>query len=159
MKFWQELFAKRGGAVYQSPMALTAESSSVLQKTRELCAAIADDPEFLVLFGQVERFLDDDQAKQQYQDVHRQGEALHHKQHAGIQLSQKEISDFEAARDALIANEVAKDFLDAQRQLQDFQSLIGRYVSMTLENGRVPSDEEVNQSGGGCCGGGGCGCG
>jgi len=41
---------------------------------------------------------------------------------------------------------------------------VGRFVGMTLELGRVPTDEDIAQaSGGGCCGGGGgegggCGC-
>jgi cell fate (sporulation/competence/biofilm development) regulator YlbF (YheA/YmcA/DUF963 family) len=143
-------------------MALTAESSTVLDKTKDLCAAIAGDPEFLVLFGQVERFLDDDNARKQYQDVHFQGESLHQKQQAGMQLSPKEIADFEASREALLNNEIAKDFLDAQRELQDIQKLIGRYVSTTLELGRVPTDDDMAQANGGCCGGGGggggCGC-
>jgi cell fate (sporulation/competence/biofilm development) regulator YlbF (YheA/YmcA/DUF963 family) len=141
-------------------MALTAESSVVLNKTKELCAALADDPEFLVLYGQVERFLEDDQARQQYQNVHHQGDALHQKQQAGVKLSDKEIADFDAARDALMKNEVAKDFLDAQRELQSVQALISRWVGMTLELGRMPSEEDMVQSEGGCCGGsgGGSGC-
>lgn len=141
-------------------MALTAESSSVLNKTKELCAAIADDPEFLVLFGQVERFLEDDGARKQYQDVHYQGETLQQKQQAGMQLSPKEIGDFEASREALISNEIAKDFLDAQRELQGIQGLIGRYISTTLELGRVPTEEDLAPAEGGCCGGsgGGGGC-
>jgi cell fate (sporulation/competence/biofilm development) regulator YlbF (YheA/YmcA/DUF963 family) len=141
-------------------MALIAESSSVLNKTKDLCAAIADDPEFLVLFGQVERFLEDDDARKQYQDVHYQGETLQQKQQAGMQLSPQEIADFESAREALLNNEIAKDFLDAQRELQGIQSLIGRYVSTALELGRVPTEEDMAPPEGGCCGGsgGGGGC-
>ncbi len=49
--------------------------------------------------------------------------------------------------------------MDAQRILEGMQKEIGKYISLTIELGHVPSDEEIEAaSGGGCCGGGGCGC-
>jgi len=142
-------------------MSIVAEDSQVISKTKELCAQIVSDPTFLKLQAQVERFLSDDAARLQYQSVHERGEELHHKQHAGIELGAVEIREFEAARDALFANEIARDFLSAQRELEGLQKEIGKYVSSTIENGRVPSAEDLVESGGGCCGGhggGGCGC-
>lgn len=130
-----------------------------MAKTKEMCEAIAQDIEFVALQGQVERFLADDAAKLQYQSVHEKGEELHQKQHAGVELSETEISGFEEARDALMNNEVARDFMEAQQSLQTLQQTIGKYVGMTLELGRVPEPEDMEQAdGGGCCGGG-CGCG
>ena len=141
-------------------MSMLAKESNVMLKTRELCDAIAQDIEFLALQGQVERFLGDDAAKLQYQSVHERGEELHQKQHAGVELADQEIKDFEDARDALMSNEVARDFMDAQQNLQTFQKTVGKYIGMTLELGRVPEPEDMEQTadGGGCCGGGGCGC-
>ena len=67
-----------------------------------------------------------------------------------------EIREFEAAREALFENEVAREFLAAQQELERLQKEIGKYVSMTLELGRVPTAEDIAEaSGGGCCGGGG----
>lgn len=138
---------------------MLANDSNVMLKTRELCDAIAQDIEFVALQGQVERFLEDDAAKLQYQSVHERGEELHQKQHAGVELSDTEIKDFEEARDALLANEVASEFMEAQQSLQTLQKTIGKYIGMTLELGRVPQPEDMEQAqgGGGCCGGG-CGC-
>lgn len=141
-------------------MSIVAENSTVIEKTRELCAHIASDPTFLKLQGSVERFLSDDASRLQYQSVHERGEELHQKQHAGIQLGAAEIREFEAARDALFENEIARDFLAAQQELERLQKEIGKYVGMTLELGRVPTAEDIADSQGGCCGGGGgsCGC-
>ena len=144
-------------------MSLTAEASSILRKTRELCSEIANDPDFLRLQGSVETFLGDDSARLQYQSVHERGEELHHKQRAGMQLGRVEISEFEAAREALMENPIARDFLAARHELEELQQEISRWIGMTIEMGRVPSPEEVESasSGGGCCGGGGsggCGC-
>lgn len=134
---------------------MTAEKSSILSKTKELCAAIVAEPQFAKLQADVERFLADDAAKLQYQSVHEKGEELHHKQHAGVELGASEIKNFEDARDALFDNKVAADFMDAQRTLESIQKQVSKYVSLTLELGHVPTDEEIEEAenAGGCCGG------
>ena len=144
-------------------MSMLAERTSIISKTRELCESIASDDQFQKLQADVERFLNDDAAKLQYQTVHEKGEELHHKQQAGVELGAAEVKAFEDARDTLFDNKTASSFMDAQRSLETMQKQIGKYVSMTLELGRVPSDEEIAESenaGGGCCGGngGGGGC-
>lgn len=142
-------------------MSMLADDSAVMTKTKDLCAAIAADADFLRLQGAVEKFLNDDAARLQYQSVHERGQELHQKQHAGVELSAGEIREFESARDALFENEVASNFLDAQRELETLQRAIGKYVGMTLELGRVPTGEDFTASESGCCGGhdgGGCGC-
>lgn len=137
-------------------MSIIAEDSTVIVKTRELCAQIASDPVFLQLQENVERFLNDDAARLQYQSVHERGEELHHKQHAGVELGATEIREFEAAREALFDNEVAREFLTAQQELERLQKEISKYISLTLESGKVPTAEDIAAaSGGGCCGGGG----
>jgi cell fate (sporulation/competence/biofilm development) regulator YlbF (YheA/YmcA/DUF963 family) len=154
--------ASPGSRGYAARMSLTAEDSVVIAKTRELCSHIASDPLFQQLQESVERFLGDDQARLQFQSVHERGEELHEKQHSGIQLAAAEIREFEAARDALFENDIAREFIAAREQLERLQKEIGRYIGMTLELGRVPSADEIaaaNGHGGGCCGGGGGGCG
>jgi len=140
-------------------MTIVLEESAVIEKTKELCAQIASDPSFLKLYASVETFLGDDAARLQYQSVHERGEELHHKQHAGVELGASEIREFEAAREALLDNPVARDFLSAQRELENLQKEIGKYVGATIELGRVPNADDLAGSGG-CCGGnsGGGGC-
>jgi len=135
-------------------MSIVVEESAVIEKTKELCACIASDPGFLKLQANVERFLSDDAARLQYQTVHEKGEELHHKQHAGVELGASEIRDFETAREALFENPVACDFLTAQRELENLQKEISKYVGATIELGRVPTaDDLAAAGGGGCCGG------
>lgn len=144
-------------------MSMLTDDSAVMSKTRELCGAIASDDRFASLQKDVERFLEDDAARTMYQSVHERGGQLQQKQQAGMELSPSEIREFEAAREALLENEVAKAFLDAQGELETLQQAIGKYVGMTLETGRVPSADDLAAASG-CCGGssgngGGCGCG
>ncbi len=138
-------------------MSIANEDSAVITKTKELCAQIVSDPSFLKLQAQVERFLADDSAKLQYQSVHERGEELHHKQQAGVELGASEIREFESSRDSLFENQIAVDFMSAQRELEGLQKVIGKYVGGSIELGRVPTAEDMADKGG-CCGGGGCGC-
>ena len=142
-------------------MSSVLEQSPVVGKTLELCASLASDPAFLKLHASVETFLGDNAARLQYQSVHEKGEELHHKQHAGVELGASEIREFEAAREALMDNSIARDFLSAQRELENLQKEITQYINATFELGRVPTEDDMaaaNSSG--CCGGngGGGGC-
>ncbi|MFM1558363.1 MAG: YlbF family regulator [Roseibacillus sp.] len=131
-------------------MTMLADDSLVMAKTKELCEVIAGDPEYRVLLEKVERFLENEGAKLQFQSVQERSEELQQKQSVGLEVSEGEVKDFEAAREALMSNAVAKEFLDAQQSLQSVQSAIGKYVGLTLELGRVPAEDDF-QDQGGCC--------
>ena len=111
---------------------MLANDSQVMSKTKELCEAIAENPEYKSLLEKVERFLEDDAAKLQFQSVQERSHELGQKQQSGLELSSGEVEDFEAAREALMENSVARDFMDAQQSLQSVQAAIGKYVGMTL---------------------------
>ena len=139
-------------------MKMLADDSLVMGKTKELCAAIADDPEYRSMMEKVERFMEDDAAKLQFQSVQERSQELGQKQQSGLELSVGEVEDFETAREALMGNSVAREFMDAQQSLQSVQMAIGKYVGITLELGRVPVEEDLADQEG-CCNEGGCGCG
>lgn len=124
------------------------------QKTRELCQAIIDQPEFRQVRQQIDAFMADDNAKAQYQSVMDQGEMLQHKQQMGAPLSNDEIEAFEKNREAFVNNPVARGFLEAQQHVQRVQASVGQLVAKTFELGRLPTEEDLN---GGSCGSG-CGC-
>lgn len=139
-------------------MTLLTEDSPILTRTKELCAEIANSSLFTNLQSSIERFLDDDNARNQYREVHQMGDELHQKQHAGIELGAPEIRAFESARDTLMANPVATAFIEARHQLETLQKEVGKYLGLTLELGRVPTADDLAEKGG-CCGGdGSCGC-
>ncbi|HYE30241.1 MAG TPA: YlbF family regulator [Methylomirabilota bacterium] len=135
-------------------MSTIATESIILEKTRELCEAILNAPEYKLVRGNVDRFMGDEKAKAHYQRVVEKGDSLNHKQQQGQRLTPAEISDFETDRDGLLNNPVASEFISAQEDLHKIQEQVVGYVKKTLELGRLPNEDEV--SGGGC--GHGCGC-
>jgi cell fate (sporulation/competence/biofilm development) regulator YlbF (YheA/YmcA/DUF963 family) len=134
-------------------MSVIAQDPAVLKKTQELCQSILDQPTMQSMRQNITAFMGDETARSQYETVMRKGQALHEKQHQSLPLSGEEINDFESSRDTLLANPVAKGFLDAQEEMHHLRDSIQDYVSKTLELGRLPRAEDFEQ--GGCCGGGG----
>jgi cell fate (sporulation/competence/biofilm development) regulator YlbF (YheA/YmcA/DUF963 family) len=130
------------------------DEAAILQKTRELCATIVEQPEFVTIRRRVDTFLADENAKAQYQTLMEKGEVLQLKQQQGLPMDGTEVAVFEQERVAFLNNPVARGFLDAQEEMQKIQESIGRYVHKTFELGRAPSEEDFQ--GGGC--GSGCGC-
>lgn len=135
-------------------MQTTIEETAVIQKTKELCQAILDEPAMQSIRQRIDSFMIDEKSRSQYDGLMEKGQALQHKQQNSIPLSDSDISDFEKDRDALMNNPVAKGFLEAQEEMHHMQESIQKYVHKTLELGRMPTEDDLN--GGGC--GHGCGC-
>lgn len=126
------------------------ESEALIAKTQELCEAIVNSPEFKAARQQVDTFMADDRSRQQYQSLAEKGEHLHHKQHEGVRLSPQEIQEFEQERSALMENPVARDFLAAQEGFHHLQDTITKYVTKTIELGRVAEESDFESCGHGC---------
>lgn len=135
-------------------MQTTTEESIIVQKTKELCQTILDQPEFQTMRQQIDGFLANDEAKLQYQLLSERGEYLRHKQEQGLSLSDEEVSEFEEQREQFLNNPIARGFLNAQQEIHKVQESVGQYVSKTFELGRVPNAEDFDS---GSCGHG-CGC-
>jgi cell fate (sporulation/competence/biofilm development) regulator YlbF (YheA/YmcA/DUF963 family) len=136
-------------------MQTTIEETPVMQKTRELCQTILDQPNMQSIRRRIDAFMGDEKTRNHYDDLVQKGQALQQKQQMAIALTGEEIAEFEQHRDTLMKNPVARDFLDAQEELQQVQQTVHQYVNKTLELGRLPTEEEM---GAGSCGHG-CGCG
>jgi len=130
------------------------EETPIVQKTKELCQAILDQPNMQSIRQRIDIFMGDEKSRAQYDNLVAKGQALQQKEQMSMPLSPGEISDFEKQREAVFSNPVARNFLDAQEELHGVQETIHQYVNKTLELGRMPSEEDM---GGGSCGHG-CGC-
>jgi len=135
-------------------MQTTLEETPVVQKTKELCQAILEQPNMQSIRQRIDAFMGDEKSRTQYDNLVAKGQALQQKEQTSTPLSREEINDFEKQREAVFNNPVARNFLDAQEELHNVQETIHQYVNKTLELGRMPTDEDL---GGGSCGHG-CGC-
>ena len=136
-------------------MQTTTPASPIIEKTKELCVTILDQPHLRSAHQRIQMFLSDEKARAQYDGLMTKGQALQQKQQQSVPLTGEEISEFEKDRDALLNNPVARGFLDAQEELHHVHESVNQYVSKTLELGRLPTEADF---GAGECGHG-CGCG
>src|SRR6476646_9395350 len=102
-------------------MQTTIEESPVMQKTRELCQVILDQPNMQSIRQRIDAFMGDEKSRAQYEGLVAKGQALQQKEQMSEQLSRDEINDFEKHREAVFNNPVARNFLDAQEELHNVQ--------------------------------------
>src|SRR6266496_5226085 len=134
-------------------MEAITDNSVVLEKTRELCQAILDQPDFSMIRRQVDAFMADESIKTQYQELSDRGAMLEHKQQTGTPLDMAEIADFEKRREAFLGSPVAQGFLAAQQAMHTVQESVTQFVAKTFELGRMPQQEDFDRgSCGHCCG-------
>jgi cell fate (sporulation/competence/biofilm development) regulator YlbF (YheA/YmcA/DUF963 family) len=135
-------------------MTTKINGNAVLEKTRELCEVLATAPGMISIHERISTFMADDKSRAQYEALMTKGQELQEKQQRSLPLAGEEISEFERQREALLANPVASGFLDAQHELHEIQESIHKHISKTLEIGRVPTPEDLENCG--CESG--CGC-
>lgn len=116
---------------------------------------LLDEPSMQAIRQRIDTFMADEQTRALYDGLIAKGQALQEKQQQSLPLTGEEISDFEQQRDSLLKNPVARGFIDAQQELHQVRESIQKYVSKTIELGRLPSEEELDS---GCRGDHSCGC-
>jgi len=137
-------------------MALTLDQPvTVENKARELCAFIVDQEEFQQAWSRIEAFLEDEAAREVYQDWREASDALARAERSGAPLTEAHVLELELRKEALLANTTAVLFAESEAKLNDLFGTVTRLLQKTLQLGRVPSEQEL--SAGECCGGG-CGC-
>ncbi len=136
-------------------MELKSQDSPVIEKTKELCQTLLEQPSFESIRRRIETFAGDEEARAHYNRLCDMQEQLQAKDQQGVGLSDEEVETFEKERDALFGNPVARGFIDAQQELHKLQETVGQYISKTFKLGRLPTEADFEE---GACGPK-CGCG
>jgi cell fate (sporulation/competence/biofilm development) regulator YlbF (YheA/YmcA/DUF963 family) len=118
------------------------ETNRVIEKTRELCQTILQQPSLAAVRQRMDVFLGNEQARAEYESLVGKSQALQKKQESAVGLSQEEIEDFESHREKVLGNPVARGFIEAQQDMQEIRHAVSKLVSMSLEKGEVPSAED-----------------
>src|SRR5881394_1195388 len=102
-------------------MPTTLEESPVMQKTKELCQAILEQPNMQSIRRRIDAFMGDEQTRGLYDGLVNKGQTLQQKQQMSMPLGGEEVSDFEQHGENLMKTPVARAFLDAQEELHQVQ--------------------------------------
>ncbi len=136
-------------------METLSPNSAILEKTRELCSLILQSSEYQDNVTKIDAFFKDENAQASYREFAQLGEELHKKQHDGA-LEQSDIEGYESKLAALKADPITGAFMGAEENLNSIVQQVSKTVGKTLELGRLPEPEDLEESG--CCSSGGCGC-
>lgn len=135
-------------------METTVKDRPIVEKTKELCAVLLEQPEVKTLRADMEAFLADESLRSGYDVLSMKGEALGQRQQMGMEITPEEMAEFEKDRDDWMANELSQKFLESQKRMQQIQDEIHQFVSKTFELGRVPEMHDIDQHCNDCdCGG------
>ncbi len=118
-----------------------------------MCHFILEDPAFASAQAAIDAFQEDEKAQELYRTWHEKAADLHRKHHEGKKATSGEIAQMESLKDKAMENPIAADFVEAEDLINSIFGTVMKMVQKTLQNGAVPTDEELNS----CCGGG-CGC-
>lgn len=135
-------------------MSTLTDATAITDKTRELCQTILDHPAFKSAQQCIQAFVADEQARVHYEAVANKNQELRQRQQRDGSVSDAEARAFENDREALLRNPVAHDFIEAQSDLHGLRQSIEQHVALTLELGRLPTEEDFAA----CSCGSGCGC-
>ncbi len=131
-------------------MEVLSPNSAILEKTRELCSLILQSGEYQENVTKIEAFFANEEAQTEYRAFSKLGEDMHQKQHAG-EITQEDIEGYEKELANLKSNEVTAEFMGAEETLNGIVQQVSKLVGKTLELGRLPEPEDLEDSG--CCGG------
>ena len=129
---------------------IIGETATYEEKTKELCEALLEDPKLKSAFSDIEAFLENDIAKEAFSSMQQKGEELQAKQQGGIELTAGEVEEFNKMRESVEGNEVASAFLSAQETMHAAQTSVNTWIGMTMELGRIPTEEDFKASGESC---------
>ena len=135
-------------------MELKTQDSPVIEKTKELCRTLLEQPSFQSIRQRIDAFSTDEAARSQYNRLCDMQEMLQTKDQQGMPLNDEEVETYEKERDELFANPVARGFIDAQQELHKLQETVNQYISKTFKLGRLPTEDDFET---GACGPN-CGC-
>ena len=136
-------------------METLSPNSAILEKTRELCSLILQSSEYQENVTKIDAFFKNEDAQVSYREFAQLGEELHQKQQGGA-LEQSDIEGYESKLAALKADSITGAFMGAEENLNGIVQQVSKTVGKTLELGRLPEPEDLEESG--CCSSGGCGC-
>ena len=129
---------------------IIGETATYEEKTKDLCEAILEDPKLKAAFSDIDAFQMDKEAQEIFNAVAQKEQELGAKQQAGIELTAGEVEEYKKLVAAVEGHEVANAFLQAQQLMHGVQQTVNTWIGMTMELGRVPTEEDFKESGESC---------
>lgn len=127
-------------------MSNTALSPELVKLTTALANAFAQSQAVVSARARIGLFYQDAAATELFRKVSEYGAQLQEKSAAGMPPGEEEIAKFDQLRSNVVNNPSCKGFLEAREHLDLMLATVHQYLSLAIEKGHAPSDEEVAES-------------
>lgn len=127
-------------------MSNTTLEGGLLEATTALCNLLAQSPQVVAAKARIGLFFQNPEATKLFEEVNSYGEELRNKHLAGMPPTEEEINKFDQLRQAVVENELARGFLESRQTIDGILSAVNQYLGMSIDLGRAPSAEEVEQA-------------
>ena len=107
-------------------MLIEEKETPLIEKTKELCATILNQPGYHQMKQSILDFMHHDEARILYENLCDVQEQLHSKHTSGIPITPEEDAEFQSMEQRFLAMPVASAFIDAQRQMQKIEKTVGK---------------------------------
>lgn len=131
------------------------KDTPVVEKTKELCQVILEQPAYQDMKRTIEAFLADAAVRAQYNALCDLQDELQQKHHQGVDITEAEAGEFQRQEAMFLQNPIAQDFIEAQRAMQKIEATVRSYIRKTFELGRLPTSADISSC---SCGGTSCNC-
>lgn len=116
--------------------------SLIREKLVELCDTISSDEKFVRYQKIVDEFINDNDVNSDYQELLELQKELNIKK-LEEKLTSDDVDYFDAECARVFAQPKVSEFLEAQDALDQLLDMVNRYVELTFEFGKTPTEEEV----------------
>lgn len=135
-------------------MSIFRENEQLYSKLADFYQCLAGTERFQQAHSCINQFLSLDAARNHYEQLLELEEELHQKQHEG-NITEKDLAKYRELNERLQQYPLAEEFFNAQQDLEEIHLEIANFIGMAIENGEVPTHDELEEACGSDCD---CGC-
>ncbi len=126
-------------------MSFITENNELKAKLAQFAEELNGLPLISSLHLTMDKFLADKKSNELYERMKDCEENIVLKQNAGVELTEEDLEEYKEIHSWLNTSPQAEDFFAAQETLLNLQEEINSYMSLAVQLGTSPSDEELEE--------------
>ena len=133
-------------------MSFIKNNSELKEKLNNFCEYLNNIPQINKFNKELDDFLLVEENNQLHENALKWEEMIEQKQLDGEEILEDDLNAFKDIHTKLNAQQGAEEFFNAQESLMSFMDEITSYITISLQLGRIPDEEEIESLTGESCG-------
>ena len=124
-------------------MSFIKNNSELKEKLNDFCSFLNKIPQIDKLNQELDNFLTNEKNNELHEEALKWEEVIEQKQLDGQEILEEDLNAFKDIHSKLNAQNGAEEFFSAQENLLSFMDEITSYITISLQLGRVPNEDEL----------------